>query len=83
MENLPIYYKRLLARSIAGFAIAAGEKIFSLAIFLVKPFANCVVIEKHRVCGLPPQEDALFVGTQWSHMLEHGKPGFCAAYDRH
>ena len=37
----------------------------------LKPFPNCVVIEKkiQRVC-LPPQEDAIFVGTQWSHMLE-------------
>ena len=22
------------------------------------------------MCGLPPQEDAIFVGTQWSHVLE-------------
>ena len=33
--------------------------------------------------GLPPQEDAIFVGTQWPHMLVEGTPGFCAARDRH
>ena len=37
------------------------------------------MIEKYSVCGLPPQEDAIFVEIQWSHMLEHGKPGSCAA----
>ena len=62
----------MLARSIASFAIAAGESIRQFREFCLKPFANCVVIETNRlqrVC-LPPEEDAISVGTQWSHMLE-------------
>ena len=39
----------MLARSIASFAIAASETIFSLVNFF-KPFANCVVIEKNTAC---------------------------------
>ena len=62
--------KTVLARSIASFAIVTGESIVSLVIFF-KPFVNCVVMEtKYSVCVCRPQEDAIFVGTQWSHMLE-------------
>ena len=65
----------------------------------LKPFANCVVIETNTACVVcRPQEDATFVGhSTWflpharasdtvrgpSHVLEHGKPGCCAARDRH
>ena len=80
-ENLPISrfgmkISRFITRNsrlvlaIASFAIAVGETIFGLAIFFLKPFANCVVIgNKYSACGLPPQEDAIFVGTPWSHLL--------------
>ena len=44
--------------------------------FCLKPFANCVVIEKiQRVC-LPPQEDAIFVGTVVPHARGRS-PEFC------
>ena len=33
--------------------------------------------------GLPPPGRRHIRRTQWSHMLEHGKPGWCAARDRH
>ena len=65
------------------FCNSSRRNDFQFGKFCLKPFANCVVIEKHSVYGLPPQEDAIFVGTQWPHILVKVRPGFCAARDRH
>ena len=65
------YYASTVDRqlSIASFGIAAGESIVSLANF-VKNLSQIALWLKNTGCVLPPQEDAIFVGTQWSHMLE-------------
>ena len=54
------------------FCHSSRRNDFRFGEFCVKPFSNCVVIEqKYSACGLRPwrQEDAIFVGTPWSHML--------------
>ena len=61
--------------------------IFGLA--NLKHFASCVVIGKNtaHVASHPAaQEDAIFVGTPWSHTVcyvEPGKPLFRGASDCH
>ena len=64
----------MLARSIASFAIAAGESIVSLANF-VKNLSQIALWLKNTGCVLPPQEDAIFVGNT---VVPHARaPGFC------
>ena len=63
---------------------------FSVWRIFFKLFANCVVTEKYNECGLPSQEDAIFVGAPWfpmrcraRAMIEPRKPLFRGACDRH